>query len=312
MLYLNDQNVLIGDYPKVLDFKNLGLTYDGEIRIADSEHVESIFLPAFTFIDVAIENLPNLREIHSDDDGSTWLTCRNLPKLNTLIVDGCLRWLSIDGAELLQTIDVGKCVHLGYMSVSNAPSLSHVNVEQCRLLQQIEDMSAEHQIKLGVTRQIATLQSRSKRDSSINEGMTWTDIDLVLANISHGEVLLKKQFAEFSNKSCHQNMTLSNYRYRLLEPGEFVYTGGTGESYCYAFEVSSQDELQEADVISIDYEVGIHEPEDAIAEALSWATSGLVMSHHQAPSDDQVLSYINVLLNESNAALPAWAYSDQP
>ncbi len=312
MLYLNDQNVLVGDYPKVLNFQNLGLTCGGEIRISDNEIVESIFLPAFTFIEVAIENLPNLREIHAPEDGPTWLVCRNLPKLKTIMVDGGVRWLSVNGAEQLQTIDVGRCEHLGYLSVSNAPSLDRINVDHCRLLKQIDDMGAEHQIQLGVVRQLTALQSRSKMDSSLYEGMTFTDIDLVLANISRGEVLLKKKLSEFNNMSGRLDTMHSDYSYRLLEPGESVYTGGTGESYCYAFEVSSHDASQPLGVTSIDYEVGIHEPEDAIANALSWVAAGLVVSRDSTPSNDQVLSFINVLLNEPNAALPAWAYSEQP
>jgi len=309
-LSLNEQNVLIGDYPKILDFQNLGLTYDDEIYISDSELVECIYLPAFTFIDVVIENLPNLREIHSDEDGPTWLACRNLPKLNTIIVDGSLRWLSVDGAALLQTIDVGKCEHLGYLSVRNAPSLSQVNVEQCRLLPQIDDLSAEHQIQLGVTQQIEAIQSRSKRDSTLYERMTFTDIELVLANISCGEVLLKKQFLQSRGASNSTDESLCDYGYRLLDPGEGVYTGGTGESYCYAFEVTSQGTAQDEDVVSIDYAVGIHEPEDAIGEALSWAASDLALSRDRAPSNDQVLSFINLLLNDPTAAPTCWIRTD--
>lgn len=311
-LAIGDHNVLRGDYPKVLDFQNLNLTYQGIIRLSDSELVEVIHLPAFTFIDVEIENLPNLTEIHAAEDGPTWLVCRNLPKLKTIIVDGSVRWFCVDGAEQLQTIDIGKCEHLGYLSLSNVPSLNSINVDRCRLLQQIDDMDAEHQIQLGVTRQLLALQSRSKLDSSLYEGMTFTDIDLVLANISRGEVLLKKKLSEFNNMSGRLDTMHSDYSYRLLEPGESVYTGGTGESYCYAFEVSSHDASQPLGVTSIDYEVGIHEPEDAIANALSWVAAGLVVSRDSTPSNDQVLSFINVLLNEPNAALPAWAYSEQP
>ena len=312
MLYLSDQNVLKGDYPKVLDFQNLGLTCSGEIRISDNQIVESIFLPAFTFIEVAIENLPNLREIHAAEDGPAWLVCRNLPKLKTIMIDGGVRWFSVNGAEQLQTIDVGGCEHLGYMSVSNAPSLDRIHVDHCRLLKQIEDMGAEHQIQLGVARQLAALQSRSRMDSSFYEGMTFTDIDLILANISRGEVLLKKKFSESGNLSGRLDMTPTDYGYRLLEPGEHVDTGGTGESYCYAFEARSHSVSQPAGVTTIDYEVGIHEPEDAIANALSWVAAGLVVSRDRTPSNAQVLSFINVLLNEPNAALPAWAYSEQP
>ena len=312
-LALDHQNVLIGDYPRVLDFQDLNLTYQGEIRISDSELVESIHLPAFTFIDVVIENLPNLKEIHADEYGPTWLVCRNLPKLKTITVDGSLRWLSVDGAAQLQIIDVGKCEHLGYLSVRNAPKLDHVNVEQCRLLPNIEGLSAELQIQLGVTQQIEAIQSRSKRNSIRYEGMTFTDIDLVLANIGHGEVLLKRRFLESMGESNIADMPPREYSYRLLDPGEDVYTGGTGEAYCYAFDVATQGTEQDEDEEFIDHEVGIHEPEDAIEEALSWVNQGSKIPLRDGlPTDDQVLSFINLLLVDPNADLPSWIYSKQP
>lgn len=310
--HLNERNVLVGDYPKVLDFQNLGLTYHGEIRISGSELVQSIRLPAFTFIDVVIENLPNLTEIHADEDGPTWLVCRNLPKLKTIIVNGSLRWLSVDGAPLLQTIDVGKCEHLGYLYVRNTPSLSHVNVEQCRLLPRIEDLGLELQCQLGVTQQIEALQSRSRRDSTRYERMTFTDIDLVLANISCGEVLLKRRFLESIGERNNADKSPCEYSYRLLDPGEDVYTGGTGEDYCYAFDVATQGTAQAKDLVLIDYEVGIQKPEDAIEEALSWVLGSMVLAGDEIPSNDQILGFINLLLRDHNADLPCWIYSKQP
>lgn len=309
-LALDEQNVLIGVYPKVLDFLNSKLTHAGRIRISGSDLVESICLPAFTFIDVVIENLPNLREIHADEDGPTWLVCRNLPKLRTISIDGGMRWLSVDGATSLQTVDVGKCEHLDYFSVRNAPSLSHVNVEQCRLLSRIEDLSADHQIQLDVIQQIEAIQSRSKRDSNLYERMTYTDIDLVLANISRGEVLLKKRLPKSKGASKSSHESPCEYSYRLLDPGEEVYTGGTGQSYCYAFEVATQGTAQDKLATFIDYEVGIDEPEDAIDEALGWVLGSVVLTRNGVPSHQQVLSLINMLLCDPNADLPIWIYSE--
>ena len=311
-LAVDDQNVLVGDYPKVLDFRNLILTHVGKIRLSDSESIEVIRLPAFTFSDVEIENLPNLKEIHIDEDGPTWLVCRNLPKLKFITADGSLRWLSIDGAPLLLTIEVGKCERLGYFSVRNVPALERVNVEHCRLLPGMDGLDEVLQMQLGVTQQIEALQSRSRRDSTRYERMTFTDIDLVLANISRGEVLLKRRFWASMGEHNIANRPPCEYSYRLLGPGEDVYTGGTGEAYSYAFEVSTPGTAKDKDAVFIDYEVGIHEPEDAIDEALSWAQGSVVLSRDMKPTHEQVLGFINVLLRNPNADLPDWIYSKQP
>jgi hypothetical protein len=305
LLALNRKNVLTGDLPTVLDLREITLKHKGEIRIAESDLVESIHLPDGEFSNVVIADLPNLREIHAHGMGPTWMDCQNLPNLQTLVVEGGTRWLNVDQAAILSDIDVGKCEHLGVLSIQHAPMLSKVNIEQCRLLPTIQGMSTEDQDRLGLTRQMGAVQAMSKRDSNLYPRMTCTDIELLLENIRRGEVLLKKQFPTGDEEIDVINASPS-YSYRLLQPGEKAYTGGTGESYCYAFEVTTQETKGKKLITHILEERGIHEPEAAIGEALRRVASGLGVARNIAPSEDQVLTYLNLLLSAPDSDPVSW------
>lgn len=304
-LALNRKNELIGDIPSVLDFREITLKHKGEIRISESDSVECIHLPDGVFSNVVIADLPNLKEIIAHGMGPTWMGCQNLPNLRTLAIDGGTRWLNVDRAASLTEIDLGKSEQLGYLSIQHAPMLSRVNIEQCRLLHSLQGMSPEDQDRLGLNRQLGAVQATSKRDGTAYPKMTYTDIELVLGNIRRGEVLLKKLFPCDDEESDLPGASPS-YGYRLLQPGENVYTGGTGEAYCYAFEVTTQETKGKKLVANVLEERGIHEPEAAIGEALRRVASGLGLARGIAPSEDQLLTYLNLLLGSPDSDPVSW------
>jgi hypothetical protein len=307
---LNRKAELIGDMPSVLDLRDIKLKHKGEIRITDDDLIEYIHLPSGEFSNVVIADLPNLKEIHAHGLGPTWMECQNLPNLKTLVIDGGARWLSVEQAGVLSSIDVGKCEQLGYLSIQHAPMLRSLNIEECRLLPHVQGLSTEEQDRLGVTRQMETVQAESKRDGSVYPRMTCTDIQLVLGKIKKAERLLKKQFPIDGEEIDAPNVSSQTYSYRLLQPGETVYTGGTGESYAYAFEVTTDETKGKKTVTNVLDERGIHEPEAAIGQALRRVTSGLGLARDAAPTEDQLLTYLNLLLSASGSDPMAWTSTD--
>lgn len=307
---LNRKSELIGDMPSVLDMRDSKLKHKGEIRITEDDFVEFIHLPSDEFSNVVIADLPNLKEIHAHGLGPTWMECQNLPNLKTLVIDGGTRWLSVEQAGVLSGIDVGKCEQLGYLSIQHAPMLSSVNIEECRLLPHVQGLSTEEQDRLGIIRQIEAVQAGSKRDGSVYTRMTVTDIQLVLGNIQKAEGLLKKQFPMDGEEVDAPNASSPRYSYRLLKPGEKVYTGGTGESYVYAFEVTTQETKGKKIVTNVLEERGIHEPEAAIGQALCRVTSGFGLTRDVVPTEDQLLTYLNLLLSAPGSDPVSWTNTD--
>ncbi len=187
--------------------------------------------------------------------------------------------------------------------------LSRVNVEQCRLLPSVQGMSTEDQVRLGLTGKMGAVQATSKRDSCAYPKMTCTDIELVLENIGRGEVILKKLFP-YGDEEIDAPSASPSYSYRLLRPGEKVYTGGTGESYSYAFEVTRQEAKGKKLIEEVIAECGIHEPEEAIGEAIRWVTSTLGLARDAAPSEDQLLTFVNLLLSAPDSDPLSWIKTD--
>jgi hypothetical protein len=304
-ILLKGKNLLSGDLPNVLDFREISLKHKGEIRIAGNDLIEIIHFSDSEFFNVIISDLPNLKEIHAHGIGPTWVDCQNLPNLKKLIIDSGTRWLNVNHAENLSEIDVGDCEHLGYLSIQQAPLLKRVNVEHCRLLPFIQGMSIEDQDRLELTKQIEAVQKMSKRDSSLYPKMTFTDIDQVLVNIQRGQVILINQFPD-GDAAIYPPEESPSYVYRLLDPGEKVYTGGTGESYCYAFEEITKETKGKKLITIVHEQLGIHEPEDAISMAISRVISRLGIPRKIEPTNVQFLEYLNLLLNSHNVDATSW------
>lgn len=223
-LSLNDDQVLVGEYPKILDLREFRLETkcyghlpeefklagkeerlpQPNISISNNSNVEIINFPTNENYSYAvIENLPNLTELHICKkkgyyyshkgenifmspwkDTLQWVICRNLPQLQILTVEGDIRWLQLDNMPSLKKINARGCKQLDLFSISRTPNLESIDVVNCAKLRSIEDMSAATQDRLNVTKQIVQTQAKSKKDLQIYKNMTFTDVDMVLAHIN--------------------------------------------------------------------------------------------------------------------------------
>ncbi len=297
-LKINRSNVLIGDFPKVLDLRNCDLnlppkTYihfekdfkraermgkppNASFYVCGNESLEVLYLPSDVvgFDYVVIENLPNLQELHICRRGNRWsgnlqwLICRNLPNLKKITADAdVLRWLQLGGMDSLESVDVSKADRLDYFSIRSAPVLKQVNVSGCKKLRGILDMSSDTQHTLGITRQIEENQAESRRDGKSYDNMTFSDVDNVLSNLNRAAKLATRQNL-LPDDYCFGQENRSEFnRFSIhrLRPLEAVYTGGTGETYFYDFQ--AHDHINGKDGICSSE--GSSELEDCLLAALN-------------------------------------------
>jgi len=226
---LDRQQCLIGPLPAVLDLRTHSLAtkifiHDWETHtkaeaegrpvqpnlfVADDENLETLYFPADDIgVDYAvIENLPNLKELYvcgKEEDHVwhrshvlQWLICRNLPNLRRVTVQcEILVWLDLLDLDSVETVVVTKSPMLDHFRIEGVPKLKSVQVGGCVKLREIKGMSAADHDRLQITRQIQRMQAKSRRNRKIYSNMTYTDVD-------------------------------------LMRPLEWVYTGGTGETYAY-------------------------------------------------------------------------------
>lgn len=329
-LSLNAKQILVGHYPKVLDlrkytfeteiFMHLQKEFDlaakegrppqPNISISGSDSVEVIHFPGYGYDYAVIESLPNLKELHFYEGqwgggGPIWLICQNLPRLERIVAKGAgMRWLELENLPGLNSIDASGCDKLDYFSITKAPKIEIINLGGCRKLSKILGLGPTAQKRLGIAKQIAAVQHSSRRDLKIYDDMTITDIEMVLANINRGAKLAERRGPyrpsgadEFKDESdCEQ------YEFNLLRPLEYVYTGGTGESYCHEFMVKD-----ESGIVSSQ---GNHTPEDCLREALHHVVSDLVQPFGNAATEDQVLAYLNLLVAAPTSEPADWAKTE--
>ena len=243
------------NYRKSVDYTITDPLNTPDILIERIPTIRKLYLPADeTYYHYAtICHLHNLEEIHIervDGFGDTlyWLELIDLPLLKKVYLEGDLKWLRIVNAPALTEIDLRRTENIDLVYVSGVPELTKVNVNGCRKLKSIQGICAETQEQLGITAQIAITQSQSRRDGVLYDQMTATDIDHAFAclideakNAYEDGILAEIYFDDY-------------YGYRLLEPLEAIYTGGTGETYPYAYQDS-------------DYEQGERTPEACLETA---------------------------------------------
>jgi len=220
------------------------------VCISNNVDVKIIYFPP-DWDYVVFDNLCNLEELHISSANSRlhslqWLICRNLPNLKNITINcEVIRWLEIDGVESLQNIDLRKSSAIDHLSILNTPSLKTIDIKGCKKLKKIIGMDLSKQSELGVTDQIANMQAKSKLDGAIYKNMTFTDIDNVLWNINYGVKIASlggfflgdDEEPEYED-ICYgheDDPNFNNFSFALLRPLEFVYTGGTGDTYAYEF-----------------------------------------------------------------------------
>ena len=281
------------------------------VCISNDVDVKIIYFPP-QWDYVVFDNLCSLEELHisSVDPKNTWfhslqwLICRNLPNLKKITVNcEVIRWLEIDDVESLQNIDLRKSCAIDHLSILNAPSLKKIDIKGCKKLKKIIGMDLSKQSELGVTDQIANMQAKSKLDGAIYKNMTFTDIDHVLWNINYGVKIasLGGFFLNDDEESEHEDIcygheddpNFNNFSFALLRPLEFVYTGGTGETYAYEFLYHDFSNGQ----YGVFRSEGKSTQESCLNEALNGVSDMyLNIPGVRSPEEKQILKFLNALV----------------
>jgi hypothetical protein len=258
---------------------------------------------------VVFDNLPNLEELHIGGGGPKdtwdamshslqWMICRNLPKLKKITVNcKVLRWLEIDGAESLQSIDLRKAGAIDRLSILNAPSVKKIDVRGCKKLKEISGMHPDKQSELGVTDQIESMQANSKCDGTLYKNMSFTDVEHVLWTINYGvKIASLKGLFHGDEDFCYgreDDPDFNNFSFHLLRPLEFVYTGGTGETYAYEAVCHDFSNGKYGAYLG----VGNSTQEECLDQALDTLSgSDLNIPGKQDPTNMQILEFLNKLV----------------
>lgn len=330
VLKLDENRRLIGNYPKILDLRKfdfdieiIGHSYEefvqakkdgrllqANICVSRSETVEVVYFPYNMIgIDYAIiENLPNLTELivcceepspilaKPISEELKWLICVNLPKLKRISITGGIKWLQIENAPLLESIDVSKCKSLDHLAVEGVRSLKNINIKNCRKLRAIVGLNQQEQQSLGVVKQIDAIQKKSKCNGLIYKDMTFTDIDAVQNIINEGVKLAKRKDVFDGDDDfggyCYgkeNDQDFKPFSFRLLHPLAQVFTGGTGEIYAYEALAHDDDGIVSS--------TGNSSQENC----LEYALSALDLHRKKISSTKKILALLKNLLDEDIA-----------
>lgn len=285
-LHINECSVIMGDLPKVLDFRNHKLTaaLEESLHIIDNDNIEVIYFPeiAPNLHYAVIENLPNLKEVHVSGD-VLWLRCVNLPNLNILDIGGDLKWLFLEGLIAIKTIDLVSCHNLDMLWIEDLPSLEQLNIRDLKKLREVQAMTQSEANTLSVHANVDKNQAQSRGKVEIYESMTFSDINLVLNTINSGAKVAANQglIEDYSDPF--------SFEIRLLHPLESVETGGTGERYAYEF---SAGHKESDGSFSLSLSEGHHNPEACLVRSLEFLMDFLEMPNKNHPSTNDMLTYL--------------------
>lgn len=307
----SDDRRLIGPLPDMIDLSEFRfrLNYSEEpvMVISDDARVKSITLPCSVVgvNHLVISNLASLEVLNLVGEPGgilesyQWVTISNTPLLRKVFLNGEVRSLSIKLSPSLEYLDVGGCPGIDYVSFLDVPETLKVNVNGCPKLRKIIGINQGLGDDIGLSDQIRNNQRDSLKDGSIYECMTYTDIDVVENIINEGvKALSRRRMLSSDNGSMLGRYDImafdpefKPYSYRILEPLEPVYTGGTGETYPYVFMESSvdADDLE----VSLDDGAGNTSPEECLRYMLHWTRMGILNSPHlEDSSDEELLEFL--------------------
>ena len=251
-----DENFnLVGQYPDILDVGKCGLNFDelmddpyANLVISDNVRLEYIKIGATFFANnsVTISNCDRLKSIEIYEDGiglsAKYVICNNLPMLENLKIRSDVLSLEIEGCHKLNEIDLEDCKKLALLKIKSSELLKKLNIQGCIKLSGVLGVDTDEMNRLNLDAQI-------NRNSEING-----DLSYPLSNLNFKQVEKLLQLINGVDISKSKN-TYSEYSILLLQPGEFTYTGGTGEVYAY--------ELFDGDGY------GEHSPEDCLETVMS-------------------------------------------
>lgn len=308
---------LIGPYPPKIDlcggrFPDLDMGADSRLTIEGDGNVRQIKIPCDVVgVDyLVIRNLPALESLtleagRRSNIGVQWLDLRGVPSLSKVRIKGPIRSLKISGANALAALDLSGCPDLDFVAFNDVSQNVEINVCGCLKLRGIEGVVFEGLEASRVCEQIDENQKRSRRDRQIYKSMTYTDIDFVYEVINEGLKALSRSDAlgEFHESllgyydlhACDPQFR--PYLYRILEPLESVYTGGTGETYAY--EVSEKTFDVKSFEISEENGTGVSSLEDCLSHMLELTRMSLMSRHRRFKnmSDKRLMELLNDAVN---------------
>jgi hypothetical protein len=320
---------LVGPFPDEIDFVDGPFPdLNSEFRpitavIENDSRVRKLRLPSeqSDLYCLEIRGLTALEELvvecespHGSESTLQWIRLENNPLLKLIRIRGGVRSLEIMGSPSLSDLDVSGCVNLDRLAINKLASDLNLNIEGCVKLRDIPGLDAEYSGREDLLKKIEANQSVSRRDGTIYDCMTFTDIDIVSDVINEGIKAMSRRrllspdvgdsiMGVFYLAAYDSNF--KPYTYRILEPLEPVYTGGTGETYSYVFverDVSSEDfSFQDEEG------AGNSTPEDCLEYMLHWTRMGLMhVPGIRESSDEQLLS----ILKDAVAKTPVNAMPD--
>ena len=251
---LTSDRRLVGPYPEVVDltggnFPKLDFSQESCLIISDDPGVKKIILPCGAVgVDYLVfSGLSALEEVIFTGKPNglckayQWISIANVPSLRKAFLTGDVCSLKIEGAMSLESLDVSGCPGLDLVSIIEISSKIKVNVSGCLRLRRIVGLDADLVNSSGLAEQIQENQRNSRRDGTFYENMTFTDIDLLAELINEGVKALSREgllpsedgsiLGRYDVEAC--DAQFKPYNFRILEPLELVYTGGTGETYAY-------------------------------------------------------------------------------
>ncbi len=269
-------------------------TSDEQFVLADNDVVEVVYLPhqACSCPSVVVRNLPNLRELHVGSE-VIWLRCNHLPALTTLSIDANVKWLTLDGLTSLTTVDLSRCTDLAFLALNGMPLLTKCEVGGCVRLKAVYSADLDAMLSSDIDHQIERNQSNSSDGLMLEAGMTADHVDKLLALINTASrVATERNLIDVEMWGARP----ARFGYRLLEPLEYVYTGGGGERYSYEFTETETKSESESDLDSsgvyMTHGRGEHSPEDCLKHALSLLGGRLSIPGINSLPELAVLTYL--------------------
>lgn len=311
---------LVGPLPETLDlsdgsFPDLDFSSESIFHISGDSVIKKLTLPCgvigVNFL--CINDLPLLEEINLVGDPISicrtfqWIYLGKVPSLKKISLKGNVCSLEIENAMSLMDVDLSGCRDLDYFKVEDVPHSIGINVLGCNKLRGVVGLDAEYSCSKDLLEQIDANQKNSRLDGLLYEGMTFTDIDAVNDLVNEGVKAMSRKGLLYNEDDdsimgkyylASYDPEFKPYTFRILQPLESVYTGGTGETCSYVFVqryVSAENfEIED------DEGAGNSSPENCLSYMLHWTRMELShLPNVTGSSDEQMLEILKDVKNKT-------------
>jgi hypothetical protein len=301
--------ILVGPLPEEIDFvdnqfPDLDTDYSATTAVIEGDpNIRRLRLPSgrsdFDCLEIrglaALEELVVECESPLDLDGTLqWIRVENCPLLRLIRIHAAVRRLEVIDNPVLLELDVSGCVNLDHLVLNKAVPGFKANIVGCTKLRGPSVGSNETLGFSVLAEQVARNQAGSRRDGLIYPEMTCVDIDQVSGLSNNGLKAMSRTgwlrserslLGRYGVLACDTQFKPLDYR--ILQPLEPVYTGGTGEAYAYV----SIERIVNVDSLVIAEEEGAGNctPEDCLDYMLQWLRAELSARQEIADSTNQEL-----------------------